>query len=348
MRLPGCVLWLCACALLLSACGGSLGQGATTGTTIAPAPALQGNHLIDARTGQRLVLRGASRWSLDFTCAGDGHFAASDFAAMRGWGMHTVRFFLSTVFWRTCPGYLASVNQAITNAEGTGMVVILGVGRDDPYHLAADTACQCGQFYPMPDADVFTFWQQLATRYATDSHIIFEPWNEAHDVNWATWRDGGMVNTTSANGLAAGSYQAVGMQALVGEINALAPARLVLVSGIDWASSLAGLTAGYALQGANIFYEVHIYQRWDPLADFAPLLATVPVIAGEFGINDCCHNYSMQVMRYFEQAQTGYLAWVWAQDNASDLLAANGWDGTPSAFGQPIRAFMQQAAGGAT
>ena len=50
---------------------------------------VNGNHFADA-SGNQVVLRGAARWSLEFSC-GDGHFNASDFQAMKSWGMNTVR-----------------------------------------------------------------------------------------------------------------------------------------------------------------------------------------------------------------------------------------------------------------
>src|SRR6185437_13785475 len=119
------LLMIITCLLAL---GGSCGPvQAAAGTQAASTVAVQGNHLVDG-SGHVLVLVGATRWALEFSCHGDGHDALADFQAMRSWGMNTVRLTLSSAYWLNlagrCPDYQQTVARAIANAEAAGLLVV--------------------------------------------------------------------------------------------------------------------------------------------------------------------------------------------------------------------------------
>ncbi|GAC1388291.1 MAG: hypothetical protein NVSMB33_17880 [Ktedonobacteraceae bacterium] len=302
-----------------------------------------GTHLVDGH-GRIIVLRGAARWSLEFGC-GDDHLSVVDFKAMQSWGMNTVKFPLNanTYLYQNngCSSYRQTLDNAIKAAESIGMYLILDLHWINP--LGRDGK---GNIYSLPDNKAIAFWKTLASFYANDDHIMFEPYSEPHTVDCLAWRDGSFHNADYDGNPV--TYQSVGMQQLVRTIRSVAPKRIIVVSGSDWAANLDCVTqTPLSIPGGNIVYQVHWYQN--PPGTFATSLAGVdahaPVIAGEFGINSNL-NYQNDVMRYFEQKQTGYLAWAWSEvnDRGGNLLAHDGWDGTASPLGQQVKDFMQQAA----
>ena len=43
----------------------------------------------------------------------------------------------------------------------------------------------------MADANSLTFWSEVAARYKDDGRVMFELYNEPHDVSWDVWKSGG-------------------------------------------------------------------------------------------------------------------------------------------------------------
>src|SRR5260221_8419483 len=94
-----------------------------------------------ASQGRVVTLVGVNHSSLEYSCAGDGHFTPADFQAMRGWGMNVVRLPLSSEFWANagaiCPGYRATVAQAVANARAAHLLVILDLQLSAPFDSQA-------------------------------------------------------------------------------------------------------------------------------------------------------------------------------------------------------------------
>jgi endoglucanase len=330
----------------------------TPTATATPTPLLPGLHVDGTRfvndAGQTVRLVGASRQSLEYLCHGDGHFGLADFQAMRAWGMNAVRISLSSEFWSgaggNCTDYHTTVAQAVFNAESAGLYVILDLQWDAPFDTAYDRThggVQC----PMPDAqrDV-QFWRDLATIYANDHAVLFDLFSEPHDVSWDTWLHGGtitggcyIINGAAGAGVENMTYQAIGMQALVNDVRAIAPQNILILSGLNWGYDLSGISQGYAVQGTNLVYGTHPFnyankQPGDWAHDFGDLAMHVPVLATEFGSYDCATGYIGTAISYFDQHQMSWLAWAWnVGDCGGPSLLAN-WDGTPT---QPYGAYIQ-------
>lgn len=306
------------------------------------------------------MLIGAARSSLEYSCAGDGHFQLADFLAMRSWGMNTVRIPLSSAFWANldgdCPTYHQTVEAAVSNAEAAGLYVILDLHWTAPFTLPQDAFGGGGQ-YPMPDTEKdVAFWQDIATLYHSDPAVIFELFNEPHNVSWDTWYWGGLVSTPIYDGVSAedqtGSYQAIGMQDLVNKVRAIAPDNLISISGVYWGYDLSGLSNGYALQGNNIVYSTHPYDYGDKqlinwpgaFGDISDQMAT---ISTEFGSYDCQSDYISQAISYFEEHMMSWIAWDWSPGACSDPSLLVNWSGTPNTpYGSFIRLKMIQATQG--
>ncbi len=337
-----CVELVWVAGLAATMVGGNVPAQAATNVGSPVALSVWGNHIVDGQ-GHIITLVGASRWALEFECHGDGHYSVADFAAMRAWGMNAVRLTLSSAYWLNlrglCPDYRATVAAAIANAEAAGLYVMPVLQLETPYPNSNEIF-HGGSLYAMPDMNAVPFWRGLATQYANDPRVIFEIYSEPHDVSWALWRNGGQVPIRNT------SYGTPGMQALVSLVNGLAPNRLVVVGGLTYAFDLSGVSAGYAISGRNIVYTTHPYdysnkQPWAWPGAFLNLAQRVPVIASEFGEFDRGAHYNQLVIRQFQGLRTGYFAWAWTAGNGTtDLLAAGGWNGTPSPYGRYIRAAM--------
>lgn len=304
--------------------------------------------------GEPITLLGASRFSLEFRCSGDGHFALADFQAMRAWGMNTVRIPLSSAYWRNlgqaCPDYHATVASAVANAEAAGLYVILDLQRDAPLSLPQD-ATSGGAQCPLPDAngDV-RFWKELASTYQNDPRVLFDLFGEPNNIGWYQWWNGGSVTSNCYAYDRAYTYTAIGMPALAAAVRAVAPRNIIILSGTGWGYDLSDITSQHAAPVSNVLYATHpwnhasIEQPGDWQRAFGATARRLPVIATEFGGYDCHTSYTSSVISYFQQLNMSYLAWAWTPgDCATPGLLAD-WNGTPtSPYGAFIKAQMMQA-----
>lgn len=236
----------------------------------------------------------------------------------RSWGASTVRLGLSEDKWLSsadgvrvnsvdmCPGYVAAVARTVTDAEAAGLTVVLDLHRSDAGDASRASAQQCA-----PDADSTRFWASVASRFAADAKVVFELYNEPHDVSWAVWRDGGAITCAGV------SYQAVGMQFLLATVRSTGAANLVLAGGLRYAYDLSGVAA-HPLQGGNVAYATHPYEQsagdnppgWD--AAFGHLSRSVPIVATEIGTLQCGTDaYDGDILRYLRARGIGYTAWAW-------------------------------------
>jgi hypothetical protein len=70
-------------------------------------------------------------------------------------------------------------------------------------------------------------------------------------------------------------------------------------------------------------------------SEIAPVIAKVPVIAGEIGEDDCADTYIDPLMRWLNFESTSYLAWTWNTDFncATGPGLITSYAGKPTAFG---------------
>jgi endoglucanase len=318
--------------------------------------AVAGTRVVDG-TGNPVMLVGVTDYSLEFSCAGDGHFQPSDFNAMRSWGMNTVRFTLSSAFWRTlngtCPDYNATVTSAVANALAAGLHVILALQWNAPYSLPQD-ARNGGAQCPLPDVtyDV-RFWQDLAAIYQGDTRIIFDLFSEPHDITWSQWANGGTITSSCFRYSSPHTYQAIGVPALAAKVRRIAPSTILILSGIGWGYDLSGVQAVGGASLHNVLYGTHPFdhpsgfqQPFDWARAFGSLATRLPVIATEFGAYNCQTGYIAQALRYFKQLHISFMAWAWTTGTCTTPSLLADWSGTPSTpYGAYIRQQMLSMAG---
>jgi hypothetical protein len=295
-----------------------------------------GNHLEDS-LGATVVLRGVNRSGSEYQCVHgggsvfDGAWGVTAIAAIATWKANAVRIPLNESCWLSDDGtakstYKESIGLFVDLLHQFHIVPILEL-----HWVGPGTSPALGQ-QPMPDADhAVAFWSDVATAYAKDDGVILELYNEPYpDSNrdtpaaWQCWRDGctatlfGNITTSTGTswGPTSATYQAVGMQALVDAVRAVAPNNLILLGGIQYSNTLSQWMASAPVD-ANLAPAWHIYNFngcktttcWDGAP--AAIAANLPIVATEIGQRDCMGNFIEPLMEWLDGHDASYLAWSW-------------------------------------
>ncbi len=291
---------------------------------------VQGNQFYDSN-GDPHVFRGIDRPSLEWNNMGEG-LNPQDYEFMASWGANVVRIALNQGFWLEgsivhAPGYKERIDEQIAWAQEAGMDVILDLHWSDRGDLGTMPDQQ-----RMADNNSAAFWQDVATRYQDDGRVLFELYNEPHDITWQVWRNGG----DSGDG-----FTAVGMQTLYDVVRDAGAHNVVIAGGLDWAYDLSGVP-GSELSGYNIAYATHPYDlfgkspsAWE--ADWGFLTATHPVVVTEFGSFECGGQYASELIAYADARDVSWTAWAWYPGGCDFPSLILDWAGTPSEVGQVVR-----------
>ncbi|HLK37861.1 MAG TPA: cellulase family glycosylhydrolase [Polyangiaceae bacterium] len=321
---------------------GSQGAGPAEGTgptsTDAAAPggySVRGAVVYDS-SGNAHRFHGVDRPSLEWSSGGD-HLAASDYMRMATWKADVVRIALNQDFWLSdsptfSSSYATVIDQQVAWAEAAGLDVILDLHWSDKGDYQQMPAQQ-----RMADAHSQTFWGQVAARYKGDGHVLFELYNEPHDVPWDVWLNGG----ASGNG-----FMVVGMQDLYDTVRQAGAENLVLIGGLQFAFDLSGVPL-HRVQGHNIVWATHPYNQngkqmanWDTA--FGNLAMTDPVMATEFGdTTGCGTNYYSQLIAYADAHGVSWSGWAWYVSGCQFPSIISDWSGTPTAAGQVEKAALE-------
>src|SRR5580658_3455515 len=282
------------------------------------------------------LFHGVDRPSLEWSPVGQA-LSAEDYATMASWKANVVRVSLNQDFWlpggsQYSPGYTAIVDQQIQWAEAAGLDVLIDrhwSGRGDFSTTAAQQR--------MADAHSVTFWSQVAARYQGDGHVMFELYNEPHDVTWSVWLDGG----PSGDG-----FTVAGMQQLYDAVRQTGARNLVFIAGLDWAFDLSGVATN-RVRGSNIVWVSHPYAQnaqqqpasW--FGAFGYLSATDPVMLTEFGNTSSCDTtYDSQLIAYANAHAISWSGYAWFVSGCAFPSIITDWSGTPSAAGQVVKSAL--------
>jgi hypothetical protein len=301
--------------------------------------------------GRVFIPRGVNEWVLGLHADGWG-FSEADVAAMDRWGVTMVRLELGQQFalpqmCRYDPAYVGRVDETVRWITSRGMVAMI-----DLHWTTQGDPCGDVGLHPMADELSIAFWQLMAPRYKDNPLVVFDLFNEPHDISDAVWRDGGTLE--AAGGLLGGSrtWRAVGMQTLYDTVRSTGATNLVFASGNNWASEGAA-HARVPLDAFGLVVGLHLYCLTcggNLLADIDERPRAVrdqlPVTVTEFGWNQDSGRYNANLIAWAEANRFGWLAysWVAAPPDRFGLLA-NTTTFDPSAQGVPVRDALQRAAG---
>jgi endoglucanase len=351
----------------------------STMATGAPHPVVEGNHLVDARSGREFVPRGVNWSSFEYACAQGWGMSALDNLVARDpavteakaiatWGANTVRLPLNQDCWlgtrgapvsdqyeeRTVEGYREDVRDFVTALNHEGIVVVLDlhsrkrIGQPEFGNLA------------MPDSESIAFWTSVADEYRDNPSVMFDAFNEPYsrynssstrflfDLTWKCWRDGGCQAPVEDDQTASGgqvTYPVQGMAAVVGAIRNAGADQPVLLGGLDYANDLSHWLE-FAPDDDQLVAAFHSYD-FKRCADeacwddvLAPIADSVPVLTSELGAQHPEAGYVERYLAWADQHNLGALFWVWA-DHPADPMALVAHDrGRPTASGIVARNWL--------
>lgn len=279
--------------------------------TALPRLATDGNRIIRRDTGEAVLLRGVNRSGLEYADP-----AGADFLAGAGitegeirhitqdWGASIIRLPFNqdrALNGRGAAGpedYLRALDQVIEWAAAAGAYTLL-----DLQWINSDV-----RIAPLPDNGSQRVWRILAQRYRDNPAVLFDLYNEPHDVSAELWRFWACV--------------------LLGIVREEHPEAVIFVSGVDWGYDLRDVP----INETGVVYSTHVYP-WKSLAwrkAFGTLADDLPVFAAEWGGREEHLNWGEALAEYLRERGMGWTAWSWADD--PHLVLRNeptGWNPTP-------------------
>lgn len=335
-----CALLLC----LVSSGSDGIIRAANTASTSASTLSVVGNQLVD--NGHAVVLRGVNRSGSEYACwQGWGFFDGpsddASIAAIAAWHINAVRVPFNEDCWLGINGikaaysgakYRSAISGFVTRLRAHGLYVILS------NQVAGPGTTKSTTILPMPDADhAPAVWTSVARTFAADKGVIFDLYNEPHDVGWGCWAHGCTI--TGGFDFVA-PYQAAGMDSLTAAVRAAGATNVVLISGVSWSYDISGWLANRPADG-QLMAGIHNYGGipwntptiWDQ--KYAPTALAVPITFGEMGFND----YIEKLMPWADSHGIGYMAWTWDTWGNREALIFN-YNGAPTTYGLGFKSHL--------
>ena len=212
----------------------------------------------------------------------------------------------------------------------------------------------------MPDTNSVIFWKDFASVYANHPAVLFDLYNEPHDVSWDVWLNGGIVKDKPNNRRQMQdpkTFQAVGMQTLLDTVRATGAKNVVIAGGLDWAYDFSGILDGRKLSdphGNGVIYANHCYDnKGDSVDEWVAKMeqasAKLPVIVTEFGGNSGpskvvpSDDWLLHVLRALDEHHWSWTAWD-LHTGAEPTLISD-WNYTPTPhFGAHVKQALADSA----
>ena len=346
---------------------------ASTGGGAAPQLHVSGNKLVD-QNGNQVVLHGVDRSGTEYECVqGNGIFDGpndqASITAMKSWGpVNAVRVPLNEACWNAesyvnsayaGTNYINAIKAYVSLLNSNGIVAILDLHWTDGLYTGNSSGCSSAEATcqkPIPDAaEAIPFWTSVANTFKGNDAVIFDLFNEPYAsratgstaTGWECWENGG-----TCSGI---SYQVAGMQQMVNAVRSAGANNVLMLGGEEYANDLTDwLQYEPTDPDHNLVASFHSYNFntcssqscWT--SEVAPVIAQVPVIAGEIGENDCAGSYIDSLTNWLESENTSFLAWAWNADFAcsSGPGLITDYTGTPTSYGAAYKAILQALPGG--
>jgi endoglucanase len=380
------VRWIALAAVVVLLSGGALYAQMRSPASVGGAPetgaahpVVDGNRIVDARSGREFVPRGVNWSSFEYACAqGWGMSsldnmvardpATAEAEALASWGVNTVRLPLNQDCWlgtrgapvsdqyeeRTVEGYRDDVHAFVTALNREGIVVILDlhsrkrIGQPEFGNLA------------MPDGESIAFWTSVADVYHANPSVMFDAFNEPYsrynssstrflfDLTWKCWRDGGCeapVEDDQTASLGQVTYPVVGMDTIVGAIRGAGAEQPILLGGLDYANDLSHWLE-FAPDDDQLVAAFHSYDQKACATEacwddvLAPIADTVPLLTSELGAQHPEKGYVERYLAWADDHDLGALFWVWADHPADPMALVRDSQGKPTAYGLRARSWL--------
>ena len=331
----------CPALAIIVACAGC-GSGPGLAVRVA------GSHLVDAQ-GQPIRLLGVDRSGAEYACIHDQGFFAGPtstqaVAAMTSWDINTVRLPLNEDCWLGINGaparysgarYRAAIRQYVARLNHADLYVIMDL------HWNAPGVAQATSQQPMADLDhARAFWSSVARAFKTDPAVIFDLYNEPHDISWQCWRSGCVLPE---------GWRTAGMQALVDAIRSAGADQPIIATGLNWGNDLsAWLRYRPSDPAGQLVAGLHVYNNqpcvaascWN--ADVRRVARSVPAVAAEVGDTACSAAFVDSFMSWADSVGVSYLGWSWDPAGCPGPALISSWNGQPIGYGGVLRAHLRR------
>jgi endoglucanase len=331
----------------------ALPSGALGRAPSPPTVRVQGNRLVDG-SGRAFRLLGVNRSGTEYACVQDwgifdGPVDARAISAMRSWRVNAVRVPLNEDCWLRIgelmeqysgTAYRTAIAAYVRRLHAAGLLVILELH----WNGTGEGGEAATQQQEMADAEhSIEFWRSIAATFRTDRSVIFDLYNEPHDVSWTCWRNGCKTRD---------GWQTAGMQELVSAIRSTGARQPIMLGGLGFSSDLSGLLAALPRDPQRqLVASFHVYNFsgcrtttcWN--ATVRRVARRLPVVTGELGEDDCAHSFVDRYMRWADRNGVSYLGWAWNVGGCRSwpsLIAS--YSGRPTAYGAGLRAHLQRLA----
>jgi len=288
-----------------------------------------GNHLID-QNGKTIRLLGVNKSGSEYACMQgwgmfDGEFNLQTIAAMRTWGINTVRLPLNSSCWLgrktvnnlyTGPIYKSTVTDLVKLLASQGIIVVLDLHSLSAGNLPVNPPKKGANNFQqnMANSEALSFWTNVSINFKSQKNVIFDLFNEPYGIDWKCWRDGCILK----NG-----KQAVGMQQLVNAIRTGGSVSPIMLEGINTATDISGWESNLPVDPLQqLIVSNHNYQgmvgndtleAWN--GHYVKITEHFPMVTGELGQSDCKHDYVDKYMDWADANGVSYLGWTWNVTN---------------------------------
>lgn len=358
MKIPSAVFPLAVVVAWMTGCATPDKSSAST-----PLPLkVVGTKILNSKN-EPVRLRGVNVASLEWSSDGQGHVLKTVATAIHDWHANVIRLPLAQDRWfghgpeqkDGGASYRALVHQIVDFCATNKCYIILDLHWSD----CNEWGRNIGQ-HSMPDTNSVIFWKDFAPVYANHPAVIFDLYNEPHDVSWDIWLNGGIVKDKPNNRRQMQdpkTFQAVGMQTLLDTVRATGAKNVVIAGGLDWAYDFSGILDGRQLSdphGRGVIYANHVYdnkndsvEAW--VAKMKNASAKLPVIVTEFGGDDGPSqvvpedNWLLHILRALDENQWSWTAWNMHTSARPNLITD--WNYTPTPpFGVHVKQALTDAA----
>ncbi|MBN2713623.1 MAG: cellulase family glycosylhydrolase, partial [Planctomycetes bacterium] len=301
---------------------------------------VEGNKLKTA-DGKEVWLQGLAIASLEWGAGGD-NILKSIGIAIDDWKANCIRLDLREHFYKGIgpyqkdggAGYRQLVEDAVNLCASKGVYIALDLHR-----------------FRAPEKQDVEFWQTVSEKYKNHPAVIFELFNEPHDVPWNVWRDGGVVydkktaeNVAAENKEALKKFETVGMQKLVDVVRESGAKNIVAVGGLDWSYDLSGILKGFALDdkgGNGIMYVTHVYPwKSDWQNKFLVVAEKYPLFITEVGCmekpmpwqktTENPHTWAPDMIGLIQKYKLNWTGWCFHPKSSPCILSD--WEYTPTPY----------------
>ncbi|EKD45549.1 MAG: Endo-beta-1,4-glucanase [uncultured bacterium] len=286
--------------------------------------------------GNKIILKGLVRPSLEWNEQGE-NLSIQDIQNMRGWEANVIRIDLNQNYWfasgpsTQMGSYKQIINAMVYYAIQNNMAVILDLHWTENGHQSN-----------MANKDSIRFWKEVANEYKNFGTVLFELFNEPTNINKNIWLNG--------------NEQYAGYQELYDAVRATGAENICIINGLSWGYDLSFVNDHFKINGYNIVYGSHPYNRISFDQNFQEVLGKYPLVFTEFGVNEGSYfpngyqTVYKAIIDYANQNQISYTGFAWWADTDStkvntfpDLI--KDWSGTPLNGGRLIHDDMQASPG---